>query len=381
MKNILIVAMTNVSSDPRVLRQVSTLKELYRIDLVGFGDPIDGVENFHRISRVTAPFRGITRKFLKILLLFFRRFKSYYFIDLGIDASAQYAFQGYKYDLILANDFESLPFIATFDRSKVPILLDAHEYYFDEINARIRKRALRPFRNWVSSSSIDRVVGMTTVCSGISELYKRDFDFMEIPLVRNIPERTKVAFESHLSDRIELIHHGAAVQGRGLIELIELTPLLEKRFTLNLMLVPTDIEFYKHLRRLAHEYNSRVKFLNPVPTREIVSAISSFDLGIHLIPPNSINNVYALPNKFFEFMHANLGVLVGPSPEMEKIVKDFSIGVVSKTFLLSDVAKELNALDRETVEIFRKNSHQASKEFDGESESKVLRATVAKSFG
>jgi hypothetical protein len=120
----------------------------------------------------------------------------------------------------------------------------------------------------------------------------------------------------------------------------------------------------------------RVNFVEPVPTIDIVREISRYDLGVHLIPPLSRNNEFALPNKFFEFIQANLAIVIGPSVEMSRIVEDFSLGMVSKSFQISEVAKALNLLNRAQIETFRRNSNQASKNFCWERESQVLLTQV-----
>jgi len=143
------------------------------------------------------------------------------------------------------------------------------------------------------------------------------------------------------------------------------------------MLVHTDKQFLRRLKDQTQLMPDRVRFLPTVPTQEIALRISSFDLGIHLIPPHSINNRYALPNKFFEFIQAGLGVVTGPSPEMAKIVNEHSLGVVTESFEIEEVARILNSLDWSQIELFRKNSRQAADIFCWEEESKVLISQIS----
>jgi hypothetical protein len=372
LRKILIVSLSNISSDPRVLKQIDLLSPFYTIDVMGFGEPPQGVSKFIGLSRVNSRELRIKRKIVKALFLLFRHYKAFYFYDLCIELSEINDIYSKSYDLIIANDFSALPLVETFAYEKTKILLDAHEYHFDELNSFWRKKVYLPFRKWVVTNNSTHIVGMMTVSDGLAKLYKDDLDINEIAVVRNIPKQNLLAFERRVKPEIALIHHGAAIKGRGITEIIDLVQYLDQRFTLNLMLVQADKIFLQELERLAKPLGKRVNFLPIVPTQDISGFISRFDLGIHILSPLSANNVHALPNKFFEFMQANLAIAIGPSPEMAHIVHSFSLGVVAPGFDIQSMARELNSLDREQIEIFRENSYETSKTLSWENESGVL---------
>jgi glycosyltransferase involved in cell wall biosynthesis len=147
------------------------------------------------------------------------------------------------------------------------------------------------------------------------------------------------------------------------------------------MLTETDANFLQSLKSKARPIREKVNFLPPVPTEDIVSKISEFDLGIHIIPPLSINNKYALPNKFFEFIQGHLGIVVGPSPEMAGIVNERELGIVSKSFDAPELARAINALDRNQVDRFRSNSKISAEIFNWENESIQLVESVSRMIG
>lgn len=41
-----------------------------------------------------------------------------------------------------------------------------------------------------------------------------------------------------------------------------------------------------------------------------------------MIPPATFNHIWCLPNKFFDFLQARLGIVTGPSPERARIVDE-----------------------------------------------------------
>jgi hypothetical protein len=315
------------------------------------------------------------------LYLILRCYKHLYFYESRTKFRPNVKIYHGNYDLILANDFDSLPLVKYLIGKDSRVLLDAHEYYFDELNAVLSRKLFRQYRKWVAQCASSQIIGMSTVSQGIVNLYKSELGIDDISLIRNIPKKKSAFFEARTSDQISIIHHGAAVQGRGISELISLMYHLDEKFSLNLMLVETDSKFLYDLIRRAKPLGDRVKFLDPVPTQNIVDRITSFDLGIHLIPPLSINNRFALPNKFFEFIQANLGIVTGPSLEMTRLMEEHSLGVASSSFELQEVARVINELDRSQVEIFRANSHEAAEMLCWEQESKVLLSQVSRLIG
>jgi hypothetical protein len=381
MKKILIVSLSNISTDPRILRQVDTLSPNYEIHVVGYGKAIDKVSTFHELIENSYGHSKLRRKLIKAFYLILRRYKNLYFYESRTKFRSNVDIYAGNYDLILANDFESLPLVKYSMGKNARILLDAHEYYFDEINAVLSSKLFRQYRKWVARCASSQIIGLSTVSQGIVNLYKSELGIDNISLIRNIPKKASAFFEARISDQISIIHHGAAVQGRGISDLISLMYLLDEKFSLNLMLVETDPKFLNDLISRAKPLGGRVKFLDPVPTQDIVDRIKSFDLGIHLIPPLSINNKFALPNKFFEFVQANLGIVTGPSPEMTRLMEEHSLGVASSSFELKEVARVINDLDRSQVEILRANSHEAAEMLCWERESKVLLSQVSSLIG
>jgi len=381
MKRILIVTLSKVSTDPRILRQVSTLQDKYRVEVVGYGPAIAGVEHFFDLNRASFPHGRFRRKLTKALLLTLRLYKRLYFYDLNSTTEKLFHENFEKYDLIVANDFNSLPLIKFSIDKKPKVLLDAHEYYFDEIYSPLHNRLFKSYRNWIATTHLSQVHSMSTVSNGIARRYEEELGFQNVSVIRNIPKLSRTAPIFQRKDKVHLIHHGAAVEGRGLLELIDLVSLLKHDFVLNLMLVETDPKFFSQLVVKAKPLKNRVLFHHVVPTELIAQTISQFDLGIFILPPLSINNHFVLPNKFFEFIQAGLGVVTGPSPEMAKIVNEHSLGVVTQSFEIEEVARILNSLDRSQIELLRKNSRQAADIFCWEEESKVLISQISRAIG
>ena len=152
--------------------------------------------------------------------------------------------------------------------------------------------------------------------------------------------------------------------------MIRLMDYLDDRFELKLILIPSDLTYYKELVELASK--RPIEFLEPVPTREISSFINSFDIGLFILEPVNFNYANALPNKFFEFIQGRLAIAIGPSPEMEKIVYKEKNGIVTSSFNEMEMAKLLNSLSDLDIMTMKENSHRVAMNYSNSQNEKVM---------
>lgn len=162
-----------------------------------------------------------------------------------------------------------------------------------------------------------------------------------------------------------------ASRSRRIEVMIEMMRFLDDRFTLDLMLVGSDHSYMQSLKGMAAG-DHRVRFIPPVDMLGICDFINSYDIGVFLLPDSNFNLRYALPNKFFEFVQAGLGVAVGPSCEMARLVNEYGVGVVSNSFDPKDLAGCLMRVDKEDVERFKVAAHGAALELSYERDGAVL---------
>ena len=124
------------------------------------------------------------------------------------------------------------------------------------------------------------------------------------------------------SDSVRIIHHGTAIPARRLERMIEMMAHTDERYTLDFMLLPDAGSYLLRLKKLAAR-NPRIHFREPVPTAEIVRICADYDIGLYLLEPINLHHEFALSNKIFEFIQAQLALVIGPSPEMARIVTNY----------------------------------------------------------
>ena len=345
---LLILSYTNPLSDPRVLRQINFLREEFRITVAGIPPAPEQVD-FIPVRKVSnSPLRKLWWAGM-LLARNSQPFLKRYQLENKSNVNR-------RFDLVLVNDADPLPL--AFELAEgAPVFFDAHEYYPREFdNSFVWNVLFGAHYTRLCHKYIPRCAGMSTVCKGIGDEYERVFGVRPL-IVRNVPPDTGLAPQP-VGDNIRLIHHGVASPSRCLELMMTMMDHVDSRFTLDLMLTGSG-NYWRKIRDMAAAH-PRINFIPPVAMPEICKFINGYDLGVYMLPPAGFNNTHALPNKLFEFMQARLGIMIGPSPEMAAIVKEYDMGVVAADFAPETLAAELNRLTEEQVMQMKNNAHQAA---------------------
>jgi hypothetical protein len=385
MKTILVISYSNLATDPRVNRQIRWLNESYQVIAAGLTDPdVPGVR-FISLSHVP-PKKSFLARGKSALQILARRFESHYW-RLPATVKGLTTLRGVQADLILANDIEALPLAVRLAGGRT-VIFDAHEYAPRQFDNSLRWRVfLQPYRAYLCRAYIPRTAAMFTVCQGIADQYRRDTGVTPV-VVTNAPEyhdirpnlRSAGDRASQAAIKIRMIHHGAASPPREIERMIAAMRHLDERFELDFLLVPGSKDYISHLEEMARPH-PRIRFLPPVPMRELVRFSSAYDIGVFLVPPTTFNLRHTLPNKFFEFIQARLAVAVGPSPEMARIVEQNGCGVVAADFTPESLAAVLTGLDHAQIDIMKQNSDRISHQMSAEHNRVTLLQVIAGVLG
>jgi len=219
--------------------------------------------------------------------------------------------------------------------------------------------------DWLCNEYLHRVDAMVTVCDGIANKYYDEYD-VSSQVMTNASDYVQLSPSPVNPKNIKIIHHGGADPGRKLEKLIEMMHYLDDRFTLYLMLTSMPSPAYLAQLKEQASRTQGIYFIDPVKVDDIVKTLNRYDIGIHLIEGTDTNKKHALPNKFFEYVQARLCVVVGPSPEMAKLVDKHSLGIVTKTFDPKEVADCINELTAKEVEIFKHSSNMHARQLSSE---------------
>lgn len=373
---LLIISLSALARDPRVDRQLRALAGSYRVVAAGLEPPdVAGVEYIDLAVRVS-PAASLANQAAGATRMVTRRYERAYWGN-RLLSEARKRLAGVSPDAVIANDVHTLP-LALSVAEGAPVLLDAHEFtprWFED--RLVWRTILQPYMTALTRRYVPRVAAMTTVAPALAKGY-RDLTGVEAVVLTNASERHDL-HPRPIGDHVRLLHHGSANRSRRLECMIEMMGHLDERFTLDLVLIEDDPRYLRRLRRLAAS-DPRIRFVEPVPMRDIVRFASEYDVGVFLLPPSNFNYRNALPNKLFEFIQARLAVAIGPSPEMTRVIQEWGCGIVAPDFEPASLAAELQATDAAAITRCKEGSHAAAAVLNEESNARLLRALAAGLF-
>ena len=380
MKHILIINFSSLKTDSRVRRHVNLLKQQYDLTIACLGADLQ--DNYTVIFLKKRELTFI-RKAIISLFLFFRWF-----------SLAHHLLHPYRYvlkklvvekfDLVIANDVESLPLaFAISDQQRCHVVFDAHEYaprHFED--KWVWRFFFQPLNVHLCKKYIHKTAAMITIGKGLANEYERHFHVKPV-VITNANHYHELSPSVVHNSTIRLVHHGIATPSRKLELMIEMMDDLDDRFTLDIYLLSSGFfsrktkNYPQELKTMASK-NSRVRILPPIKSEEIVFKINEYDMGVFLIPPVNFNYENTLPNKLFDFIQARLAIAVGPTPEMAEIVNSYKLGVVSDDFTPKNLAEKLNLVTSEQLVAYKQNSTIAAIELNAEENKKILIKLIEK---
>lgn len=370
---VLVISFSDLGRDPRVERQLLALRDAYTVTAAGTGAPkVEGVEFVPLVYKPSMLWRakGVVR-------LLARRHEAFYWSGSEVQ-SALTALSGRVFDVIVANDIQSLPLAVRLAAAcGAGIYCDAHEYEPRHFDGQPLFRLLfGPYWDALCRTYLPKAHAMTTVCEGLAREYEHNYG-VRCEVVTNAPVYQELSPTETEPERVRMIYHGSCHPQRRIGNMVRLMDHLDARFSLDLMLLKEPGNEYRRIDNMVAS-RSNVRVVDPVPMNEIAMRTNGYDLGLFLLWPKSFSYRMALPNKLFEFIQARLAVAVWPSPEMARFVREEGVGLVSDAYTVESMAGMLNALTTEDIMAFKRRAHEAARVHNAEANRKLLRGLVAK---
>lgn len=338
---LLIISFSRLVSDARVLKQIVRFRDHYAVTTLGYGPAPEGVVD-HREVPEELPLWRWPR-----IPLIARQYRRAYWGNPAI-AEARRLLQGVQVDLVLANDVEA----AGLARQVVGpqrIHADLHEYAPRQKEDLPRWRIfVAPFVRWQLRRFVVGVASTSTVGTRIAREYRARFGLDPIVVTNAAPYRDLTPSEATATGRIRIVHSGAALADRGIDAIIDGVEDTIADVSLDLYLTPNDPAYLERIRARVAD-STRITLHPPVAYDQLHETLNRFDVGVHLLPPVNFNNANALPNKFFDYVQARLGIIVGPSPEMSWIVNERGLGAVCGGFDGDALRRVLDGIDVDQV--------------------------------
>jgi glycosyltransferase involved in cell wall biosynthesis len=368
--HIVISATSDIATDQRIIRASKTLfAEGYKVTVVGrllnnsLPVKIEGVS----VVRKKLVFNNgpLFYAFYNIRLFFYLLF--------------------HKYDILLANDLDTLP--ANYIASKIKkckLVYDSHEYFTGVPEIQNRK-IVKSIWEAIEKYCVPKTSAMYTVNESIANLYRKKYG-REVSVVRNVPDIIDpVIFQSHETKVVQrkklglpitksiVVMQGAGINiDRGAEEAVEAMRYLKGV----VLLVIGGGDVLHLLKNLVQKYalNGCVIFYDKMPYEKLLQYTSASDIGLTLDKDTNINYKYSLPNKLFDYINSGIPVLATQLPEVQKIIDKYEIGMFVNNHNpehIADKIKEMLTLE-ERIDKWKNNLVIASQELNWKKESAVL---------
>lgn len=272
---------------------------------------------------------------------------------------------GQKYDVVIVNDLQLLPWVVKTAPSLAsgPVALDLHEVYSGNGTGLFYKLLLARYDDWLLTFISSPVFTKhLTVAEGIADLYFDQYGLPRPGVIRNVAPYQDLEPTPVDPKRIMLVHHGYAAVERGIDLMLDAALKLEPRFVVVLMVLGGERELGP-MRRHPAVVTGRAVFREPVAVTEVARALNDCDLELIFFPPRFSNNIYALPNKFFEAIQGRIGVVIGESPEIVGFVREYGFGIVVDGWSASDLADAINRLSVDEITAMKQAANRAASDF------------------
>ena len=166
-----------------------------------------------------------------------------------------------------------------------------------------------------------------------------------------------------------IIYQGAVNVGRGLELMIDSMQYLDNYV---LLIVGTgDIDAQLKTRAAKLMAAQKIMFLGKLLPTELRKITPLATLGISLEEDLGLSYRYALPNKIFDYVHAEIPVLCSNLPEMKALITQYGFGEVVQQRNPKALAKQIKNLP---LQSYVAASRKAKKVLHWEQETKTLLA-------
>lgn len=366
-KKVLIICFKDLKASRRSYRQITALKEGYDVHTIGYGSAeVEGV-HFYPVLPAFKKMK-LWQKALFGLLFLLGLYKIAYRYLYNFESTLK-ALKGQHFDLVIVHDLKPFLLFEALE-IKAPVICDAHEFYYDRNGGTLINRLLLDrFDQHLLKQYFEKQKYIITVGEWIAEQFRRIVPGAQVEVVTSAAEFVNLQ-PTPVKEQIRIIHHGLVDSHRKTHLMVEMADYLDKRFTLDLMLVTiSDLQtnYYNSIKQMC-ETRANVKLIAPVKPNEIIPFSNQYDIGLFILPPDKQTHLYALPNKFYEYIQSRLMLAVSPNPEMAKIVDEHKLGVISATYEPRDMAEKLNGLTIENIRSYKQHSHSAATHLSSSSE-------------
>ncbi len=365
-KKIINILFNDFTNDNRVLKEsLSLINNNYEVKLIAtrFDKKNPKQENISGID-VQRVYVGPC-KFLPINLVFFW-------------LSTIYLCK--KENIFHCNDLYALPpacVIKKLFKRQTHIVYDCHEHE-TEAGIYLGRPTLKALAKFIEKKLIKYADKVITVSESIAEDYVCMYGIEKPALVLNCPlykkHENKDIFRKKFNisaEKVIFLFQGEYLKGRGVDKLIDIFKDLERKNpTLILVLLVYGNDLTLVQTRIKDRNN--IYWHDKVPGDVYMEYVASCDWGIYLMENTCKNHNFALPNKLFDYVMAELPIVVSNLKEMSSFVENNKIGYAVDPENHQGIVKLLKGINSNTKRNFIKNVKSVAQKYSWQEQEKIL---------
>lgn len=285
-------------------------------------------------------------------------------------------------EVIWANDLDTLPAAYLASRLvKSELIYDSHEF-FTGVPELIDKKFVTNFWKQIERSLLPRIKTKITVNNSIARLYKEAYN-VDFEVIRNlsaaIPQTSQEELPQFVGfsyDQPFLIYQGQVNKDRGLEEMIVAMQSINK---LNFLIVGGGDVLEDLISKVEQfDLKKKIFFTGPLSPKLLQQITPKAFAGISLEKPTNINYKYCLPNKVFDYIHAEIPIIAYPNPEVKALVEQYKIGTLINNHTTEEIEKVVHQLlnDKSHYQQYKENIRRAKEELTWKKEAELLRGII-----
>jgi glycosyltransferase involved in cell wall biosynthesis len=280
-----------------------------------------------------------------------------------------------KADVLWANDLDTLlPNFIISRLKRIKLVYDSHEYF----TLSVYKKNSRKAWQLLEKLLFPHLKNIITVNNSIKMVYEKKYK-VPVTVLRNVPYKfvkNEEAPEVFLSPgkKILIMQGRGLNENRGAEEAVLTMQFLPDTFNLYFIGNGTILNKLKKMVTDLH-LSHKVTFIDVQPYNEMMKYTRQSFLGLIFEKIYfSGQHMYALPNKFFDYLHAGIPVLSSKATEIKLIIEKYQAGDFIDSFEPQDIAEKIIEISKneELYNLWKYNTALASEELNWQNEEKIL---------
>ena len=246
----------------------------------------------------------------------------------------------HKSDFLLSNDLDTL--LANFIVSKIKnirLIYDSHELFTD-----LPELQGRPIRKFIwsclESFCLRRINFSYTVSNSIANYYRVKYG-VQMSVICNFPITQNFQNVTTNNKKNIIIYQGAVNKDRGIELMIEAMRYVDAQ-----LYVVGDGDLLCEMQ----EYTAKLKlkkkvfFKGKVDFENLFEITKNANLGLSFEDDTCLSYRYSLPNKIFDYINAEIPVLLSNLPEFRGVIDSYNVGQILDSRDALSVARQINTL-------------------------------------